>query len=357
MRESTVSIAGAGPSGLAAAIVLARQGERVRVAERRSTVGARFHDDLQGLENWSDALDILDEFRAAGVKPDWWCCASATAELVDSRERRAAVHGARPLFYFVRRGGAFEHSLDRALLRQALALGVDVRLGSNADRAAVDIDATGPAGRPMAVVRGVTFRSERADLACTMLSDHLAPGGYVYLLVADGHATLATVLLRSFRDARACFERALATAARLHGLQVPAEAPRWGGYACFEVPRSARRGGVLVVGEAAGFQDALFGFGLRSAIASGVLAARSLTDGSDYDTAWRALLLRRLQASRTNRALYNLLPAARGWLWHGMAAVGRADRVLRPLYAGTLLHRCAAPLVWLDERRRARQVA
>ena len=66
-----IRIAGAGPSGLVAAITLARAGYDVDVFERRSACGARFGGDLQGLENWSSETDVLDEFRALGVVPDF----------------------------------------------------------------------------------------------------------------------------------------------------------------------------------------------------------------------------------------------------------------------------------------------
>ena len=61
-----VTVIGAGPAGLACAIVLARNGQRVIVHERRSRVGARFHGDFQGLDSWSDGIDVLDELTGAG---------------------------------------------------------------------------------------------------------------------------------------------------------------------------------------------------------------------------------------------------------------------------------------------------
>ena len=56
-----VRILGAGPAGLAAAINLAHAGFPVEVFEKRHDCGARFHGDLQGLENWSRPTDALDD--------------------------------------------------------------------------------------------------------------------------------------------------------------------------------------------------------------------------------------------------------------------------------------------------------
>ena len=69
-----------------------------------------------------------------------------------------------------------------------------------ADPMEIDVDATGPRGRPFAVARGVTFSTGSADTIAAFLDERLAPGGYAYFLVASGQATLATVGDNSDRD-------------------------------------------------------------------------------------------------------------------------------------------------------------
>lgn len=350
MKPKTITIAGAGPAGLAAAIVLARRGHAVRVFERSRRAGSRFNDDLQGLENWTTAGNCLDELRGFGIEPTWWQRPFCGADLYNAALRRTQVQSRRPLFYMVRRGAACAGSLDNALVQQAQAAGAEVCFGQRADPAAVQVFAGGPSGRPTAVVRGLTFRTNRPDLACTILSQHLAPQGYVYFLVAGGQATLAVVLLHNFAQSTARLAQAVATVQQLYGVQLPADARRWGGYAGFSIPASAVQQGVLQVGEAAGFQDALFGFGIRTAMVSGALAAVALDEASDYDRAWRTRLGPQLQASRINRAVFQRFGFAGQALWHLMRAAPRGDQVLRLLYGGSALHRVAWPWAWLHGR-------
>jgi flavin-dependent dehydrogenase len=65
----------------------------------------------------------------------------------------------------------------------------------------------------------------------------------------------------------------------------------------------------LLAGEAAGFQDALWGFGLRYAMLSGHFAARALLSGqlSDYDALWRARFAGHITTSFVNRYFYERL--------------------------------------------------
>jgi flavin-dependent dehydrogenase len=84
---------------------------------------------------------------------------------------------------------------------------------------------------------------------------------------------------------------------------------RFGGHANAYLLPEARKGNVLYAGEAAGFQDALFGFGMRFAMLSGALAASALLDGAPqaYDRLWKGRLRGLLHTGLVNRFLFERL--------------------------------------------------
>ena len=83
---------------MAAAIVLAKAGYRVSIHEQRSAVGGRFHDDYQGLENWSRADDALTEIGDAGIEANWWHKPFHGGTLYDPSLRPINITSPEPLF-------------------------------------------------------------------------------------------------------------------------------------------------------------------------------------------------------------------------------------------------------------------
>jgi flavin-dependent dehydrogenase len=59
------------------------------------------------------------------------------------------------------------------------------------------------------------------------------------------------------------------------------------GFINYNSPKTAIQGKSLLTGEAAGFQDAMFGFGMKYAIFSGYFAAQSIMNGLNYDYLWK----------------------------------------------------------------------
>ncbi len=302
MADTTqrIRIVGAGPSGLCAAINLARAGYGVTVYERHAEVGKRFHGDFQGIENWSTPVDFADALKTLSIAPDFFCRPHWGGELLMQGGYGGTVRSPRPLFYLTRRG-SMEGSLDRSLKTQALEAGVTLKFGCH--RAIEDghIIAAGP-GKPNVMASGVVFRTDLPDTITTVLDNELAPDGYAYLLVQDGCGTLASVYYRHFKRAAAHLERT--TQYFQARRPFPMENPRqFTGYGNFYPVCSAVHRGRLYVGEAAGFQDFLFGFGIRYALMSGYLAARSIIEGCSYDLLWRQVFGRQLATSLINRYL------------------------------------------------------
>ncbi|MBS0544338.1 MAG: NAD(P)-binding protein [Proteobacteria bacterium] len=352
--DDAVAIAGAGPAGLAAAITLARAGRRVVVHEARREVGSRFGADLQGLENWSGHQDVLDELRGAGLSDGFARHGCSDGVAFDAWDRAYALRSPSPMVYVVERGPR-PGSLDHALLQQALDLGVELRFGSRVREAGdVSILATGPTHAD-ALAAGYQFETRMANGFWLVLDDALAPGGYAYLLVMNGHGTVKSCMFADFARQHLYVERTVARFRRLVGLDM--QAPRFhAGAGNILMPQTAMHGGCAVVGERAGFQDALAGFGMRYAMRSGVLAARALLDGHDYDSLWRQNMAQALCASLVNRALYARF-GNRGyrWLLQAQAASGNSRAFLRWLYGHGALSRSLMP--WARRRVGGRRAA
>ena len=298
-----IEIVGAGPAGLACAIVLAKAGRRVIVREWHSDVGHRFHDDFQGLENWTDPQDVLAELAEAGIAADFAHHGVREGVAFDSQARPHAVTGSRPLFYLLRRGSA-TGTLDRSLLDQARAAGAEVRFNDRVETPSKHAVLAGGPRRADVIAVGYVFDTDMADGAWLAFGANLAPKGYAYLLVHGGRGTVASCMFTGFHDQAAYLSRTVAYFTRHAGLQM--QNPRsFGGFGNVRLPRKAMQGGRPVIGEHAGFQDALAGFGLRYAIRSGRLAAKSLIHGNDYTKAWQYMLQPGLRAGVANRFLFN----------------------------------------------------
>lgn len=343
-KSDVFEIAGAGPAGLAAAITLARAGCRVTVHEAQAEVGHRFRRDLQGIENWSSRQDSLAALRSLGITTEFDYLPCHSGAVFDAWDQRYAIHSREPLFYMVERG-AGPGSLDSALLRQALAEGADVRFNSPIHRIQTGgILATGPKSAD-AIAVGYHFDTSMPDGFWAICNDDLAPRGYAYLLVMRGRGTVKSCMFRGFKQEALYVERTLAAFTRLVRLDMN-NAQAHGGAGNFRIPQTARSGIHLVAGEQAGFQDTLWGFGMRLAITSGVLAARSLLDGRDYDQRWRTELEGLMSASVVNRAFYCML-GNRGYRWtlrHMHKHAPDARDALYRYYRPSMLKRILMPL-------------
>ncbi len=331
-----VRIAGAGPAGLAAAIVLARAGRRVEVHEQRDRVGARWKRGLQILENFSEKEDILDFMRRSGIDASFWRSPIREVTLWAGRGKRHVFKSETPFGYFVRRG-AQPGELDRGLLDATTAAGAEVRFGSRLGTGAAGIRATGPR-RVNGIGKEVTFKTPLTDRMTVILDPELAPGGYAYLFIVDGEATMGMAILSGYASVDELFARTARRFREIEGVD-PAGGDEAVLTANFFLKNNLRSpDGTIWAGEAGGFQDYLFGFGMRYAMTSGVLAAKSICGDVEYNKLWKQTLLDKQKVSLWNRFLYE-----KGGPWVPGLLIGMARRSgdLR-----TFLTKFYAPVWW-----------
>ena len=302
MAKEHITIIGAGPAGLTAAIEFRKHGLPVRVFDKASDVGHRMHGDFQGLENWSSEQDITDLLKETGLGINFTCVPYYGGTVYAPEMKPVEVSSDRPIFYLVKRG-PLPGTIDSGLKEQALSLGVELHF----DRRLESIDGnaivgTGPA-RAVGLTRGITFDTSHEDMVAVIFNDNIAPKGYAYLMINQGRGTMVTVLYGEFRRIEYYLDRTVHFFKRHVAVDME-DKKAFGGYGDFFIGETQVKNGKLYAGEAGGFQDYLWGFGMRYAILSGYLAAMSIIRGIDYDDLWKRELKPMMETSLVNRYLY-----------------------------------------------------
>lgn len=302
MGDSPIRIAGAGPAGLTAAILLAKAGRAVEVHEAKSDVGKRFIGDLQVIENASSPETVPDFLDRIGIQPNFYFRPGTWARFYDHHRRAREIRSRIPYGYFIRRG-PFEGTLDRGLLQQALDAGAKVLFESRLDPEDAQIVATGPS-TPDGLAKEITFRFAGPETIDVYFDHRVSPGGYSYLFILDGMGTFGCAIVSDFKNIERYFDMALAEAQAIHPFDTTDQQRTGYSYMNFHLKTISTAAEARWTGEAAGFQDYLFGLGLRYAITSGALAARSILEGREFDPLWRGELARKQETSLVNRFLY-----------------------------------------------------
>jgi flavin-dependent dehydrogenase len=348
--KQPVTIVGAGPAGLTAAIVLRRHGIPVIVYEMSPEVGHRLNGDFQGIENWTTERDVIDILEEMGIRINFLCIPRYGGTIHIPGRRGSTVSSEKPLFYLVKRGPG-EETLDTGLWKQAEALGAEVVFNHRVSEfSASTIVGTGP-GTADAIAVGLTFRTDLGDTSAAVFDDSIAPTSYAYLLVHRGFGTMATVLLDDFASRQAYFARMVDFFRQEYRLRISDE-KRFTSCASFFLRHGGMRRGGLFVGESAGFQDYLWGFGMRYAFRSGCLAALSILQGHDYNPLWESELKPLLETSIINRWLIEKSGSA-GYRYLALRLAGQNPRrFLRRHYNPSFAKHLLLPLVRRQFRSR-----
>ena len=249
------------------------------------------------------------------------------------------------------------HSIDQGFKRIAEGVGVNIHYGAQRDRRDCTIIACGPTGTS-AFACGEVFRTSYPNCVVFQLNDKLAPGAYTYMLVVDGIGLICTCLWRRQQGTARFLNETIAWYERHYPGLDREPLRRVAGKGEFSILDRYATDRHLFVGESAGLQDFMWGFGIRYAVHSGILAARHCLGECDYDTEVKRQLLPLVKSSAVNRFLFNRI-GNRGyqcvvdrWLKQ-QAKTGDGLAFIRNLYQPTAWRRFLFPLVSIGMLERA----
>ncbi len=299
--NTKIKIAGAGPAGLSAAICLAKKGYPVEIFEARDCVGGRFIGDFQVIENSSRDEDICELLKRIGISTEFFFKPVHQSIFYDHKLKPTPVKSRKPFAYFIRRGSE-KGALDAGLLAQALEAGANIAYNQRVAPDAVDIVATGPTV-PDGLAKEMTFSCDLGETVSVLFDHRLSPGGYSYLFVLDGQATFGCAITRDFDHINNYFNASFNRFQEIHPFSTANEKTGYS-FMNFCIKSSAQENHRLYAGEVAGFQDYLFGLGIRYALTTGFAAAESIIQKEDYDLLWNKEIGQAQETSLVNRFLY-----------------------------------------------------
>lgn len=286
-----VKILGAGLAGLAAAIKLAQAGMDVTVLEKRDFVG-RTVDDIQAIRNYEHDYDQLEYFKQNGIlidraKPIYRIIKHAPS----GKSMAIQPENGKPLFYSVKRGPG-HISVEHQLYNQATKLGADVVFNSSADLKSTDAEIISVGG----VYNNIwAYGSVYADANVNeetilfFMDNRYCPKGYIYAVPYGKEVTVAATTFEIGAPIPQLFEKFInENPVMKDALDGAAFVKHTSGFEYASIPKTAVINGKRIAGSAAGFLDPSRGFGIKYALLSGMMAAQSIIEKTDYDALWKA---------------------------------------------------------------------
>lgn len=308
----SISILGAGISGLTAAICLASSGRRIVIYEKEENVGLNNINIIQAYKNYDhDSVDALNLFQGIGLEIKPYHKIYKVVKYNRENTKRE-VKNDTPIYYLFLRGlgKKEEFSLEWQLKAQAEKLGVMFRSSETIKDA--DIIATGTT-EPNIFSYGGIFKDVNIEDAIYILYDFkYAPKGYVYILpYKDNRAFIANVCFDNNKidQLKLLYDKLLKENKVINDLIKDSELLELkygiGGYHQNLLNNEVKN--QYFIGEAGGFIDPARGFGLRYAFLSGYLVAKAITENLDFKKLWQKRFGNELINGYKRRKIFNKL--------------------------------------------------
>jgi flavin-dependent dehydrogenase len=299
-----IRIIGGGIAGLTAAINLRKAGFAVEVHERKSHCGKNTND-FQYLENWTFDEDTLDMLTRMQIQTNFYKKPLYSQEIIGPSGRKYVGLSDKPVMYAVKRGEA-KDSIDRSLEAQCRQIGIDLFHNSTLKRQEADIIATG-IKKPSFLAMGIIFPCVLPDKTAILFDDNLSEKFYAYFVVHDNVGEITCINPVDIKDHKARLDNTVKRFEEILMIKTEKIIERFSAPLNFEPLNRAYINNQYFVGEAAGFQDCLFGFGMLYAFKSGYLAAKSILEDSAYDQLLNSDILNPIKTSVRNRKLFEKL--------------------------------------------------
>lgn len=182
-----------------------------------------------------------------------------------------------------------------------------------------------------------------------LLGDEFGYKGYSYLLVLDGYACMCTVLFDNFNLVKDCLRKTKELFLDKYKLKIK-NPKNVGGIGHYDVKGNFVKGNRLYVGESAGIQDMLFGFGIRSSLYSGYLAAESIINYRDYVENYEKIanleFSKRLKAGLVNRFFWTKMGKDYSLVIRMLKKSKDPMKLLDKVYNYGIMHKISFPFVY-----------
>jgi len=299
-----IKILGGGISGLTAAINLKKAGFNVEVYEKKNYCG-KPTNDFQFLENWIYNEDVLSSLRKINIKTDFYIKPWRNQEILAPSLRRYSGESSNNLMYLIKRG-KIKDSIDRSLEMQAKNNEVKIIYNSKLKLSQADIIAIGPK-KSTFIATGIKFKLKHLDRNICILDNNLSLKVYSYFIVNDNIGEIVCINPVGIKDCKSRLGMTVKIFEKVLNTKIKNIEENFSGIVNFDFMHKAKINNQYFLGEAAGFQDCLFGFGMVYAFKSGYCAAKSIIEDTDYNELWKKDFLKYLKISSNNRKVYEKL--------------------------------------------------